>query len=136
MKQKLVDRLIKEEGVRLKPYRCSMNKLTIGVGRNLEEKGLSKEEAFFLLQNDVEEVILACQKEFVFFNTLSVSRQIVLADMCFNMGMKRLKGFKKMLKAIENNDFLQASYEMMNSKWAHQVGKRAAALSKLMKTGA
>lgn len=135
MKQKLMNRLIEEEGLCLKPYRCSANRLTIGVGRNLEDKGLSKEEAFFLLENDIDEAISSLTKTFDFFKTLDETRQIVLLDMCFNMGLKKLKGFKKMIKAIENKDFSLASKEMLSSCWAYQVKNRATCLAHLMKEG-
>ena len=135
MNEKLMYRLIKEEGMRLKPYRCSKGKLTIGVGRNLDDKGLSNEEALFLLQNDIQEAIISLKKEFSFFQSLSMDRQIVLIDMCFNLGINRLKGFKKMIKAIEEKDYSLASKEMLSSLWAQQVGARAKDLAHLMETG-
>ena len=136
MNEKLMLRLIQEEGVRLKPYRCSKGKLTSGVGRNLDDKGLSKEEALFLLQNDIKEAVDICKKEFSFFKNLNQTRQIILIDMCFNLGINRLKTFKKMIKAIENKDFSLAAEEMRSSLWARQVGKRAEQLAVLMKEGA
>ncbi len=135
LNEKLMYRLIKEEGLRLKPYRCSKGKLTIGVGRNLDDKGLSNEEALFLLQNDIQEAIASLKKEFPFFQSLSMDRQIVLIDMCFNLGINRLKGFKKMIKAIEEKDYSLASKEMLSSLWAKQVGARSKDLAHLMKTG-
>ena len=135
MNEKLIYRLIKEEGMRLKPYRCSKGKLTIGVGRNLDDKGLSNEEALFLLQNDIQEAITSLKKEFPFFQSLSMDRQIVLIDMCFNLGINRLKGFKKMIKAIEEKDYSLASKEMLSSLWAKQVGARSKDLAHLMETG-
>ncbi len=130
----LLDRLVQHEGLRLKPYRCTKGKLTIGVGRNLEDKGLSKEEAFFLLQNDILEVQNECEKQFKFFNQLSPTRQEVLLEMAFNLGIKGLKGFKKFLKALDEKDYLTASKEMLNSKWAFEVKGRAKRLALLMKT--
>ena len=62
MNEKLMYRLIEEEGMKLKPYRCPAGKLTIGVGRNLEDKGLSNEEALFLLQNDIIEAVKELKK--------------------------------------------------------------------------
>ena len=135
MNEKLIYRLIKEEGMCLKPYRCSKGKLTIGVGRNLDDKGLSNEEALFLLQNDIQEAITSLKKEFPFFQSLSMDRQIVLIDMCFNLGINRLKGFKKMIKAIEEKDYSLASKEMLSSLWAKQVGARSKDLAHLMETG-
>lgn len=135
MNEKLMYRLIEEEGMKLKPYRCSAGKLTIGVGRNLEDKGLSNEEALFLLQNDIIEAVKELKKAFLFFDSLNETRQIVLIDMCFNLGINGLKKFKKMIKALENQDFSLASKEMLSSCWAKQVGARARSLALLMETG-
>lgn len=135
MNEKLMYRLIEEEGMKLKPYRCSAGKLTIGVGRNLEDKGLSNEEALFLLQNDIIEAVKELKKAFLFFDSLNETRQIVLIDMCFNLGINGLKKFKKMIKALENKDFSLASKEMLSSCWAKQVGARARSLALLMETG-
>jgi lysozyme len=55
--KKLTDQLIKHEGLRLKPYHCPAGKLTIGVGRNLEDKGITEEEAVMLLENDIQECL-------------------------------------------------------------------------------
>lgn len=135
MNEKLMYRLIEEEGMKLKPYRCPAGKLTIGVGRNLEDKGLSNEEALFLLQNDIIEAVKELKKAFLFFDSLNETRQIVLIDMCFNLGINGLKKFKKMIKALENQDFYLASKEMLSSCWAKQVGARARSLALLMETG-
>lgn len=131
----LLDRLVQHEGLRLKPYRCTKGYLTIGVGRNLQTNGLSKEEAFFLLENDILKVQHDCQKEFKFFNQLSPTRQEVLLEMAFNLGLKGLKGFKKFLKALNEKDYLTASKEMLNSSWALEVKGRAKRLALLMKEG-
>lgn len=135
MNEKLMYRLIEEEGMKLKAYRCPAGKLTIGVGRNLEDKGLSNEEALFLLQNDIIEAVKELKKAFLFFDSLNETRQIVLIDMCFNLGINGLKKFKKMIKALENQDFSLASKEMLSSCWAKQVGARARSLALLMETG-
>ena len=131
----LVERLIKHEGLRLKPYRCTVGKLTIGVGRNLDDRGISEEEAMMMLQND----ILACRKEcyssFFWFGEMDEARQEVILEMCFNLGIARLKGFKKMLKACELKNYTLASQEMLTSLWARQVGQRAKTLAKIMEKG-
>ena len=129
----LKSRLIKHEGLCLKPYECSSGKLTIGIGRNLSDNGLSKQEAYYLFDNDIKNAIRLCQNEFSFFKTLSKQRQGVLVEMCFNMGIKKLKTFKKMIEAIQNDDFKTASDEMLESRWAKQVKNRAKTLAHLMK---
>lgn len=131
----LVERLIKHEGLRLRPYTCPAGKLTIGVGRNLEDRGITEDEAMMMLQND----IIACRKEcysnFIWYGEMDELRQEVILEMCFNLGIARLKGFKKMLKACELKNYTLASQEMLTSLWARQVGNRAKTLAKIMEKG-
>jgi lysozyme len=133
LKEAYINQLILEEGLRLKPYHCSAGKLTIGVGRNLDDNGISKQEALFLLQNDIGVAEKSCRQAFDFFDELDEQRQFVLIDMCFNMGINRLKGFKKMIQAIKKKQFNIASEEMLSSCWARQVKTRAEKLALLMK---
>ncbi|MBF0280506.1 MAG: hypothetical protein HQM13_22105 [SAR324 cluster bacterium] len=73
-------------------------------------------------------------RNFSFFQKLSEVRKMVLIDMCFNLGLSRLKKFKTTLAAIETGDFVTASREMLNSRRAKQVGTRAERLSEKMKS--
>jgi lysozyme len=130
----LVLQLKKHEGLKLKPYRDKVDKLTIGYGRNLDDKGISDEEAEIFLMNDIKE----CEKQLEgisWYENLGHSRQIVIINMCYNLGIKGLKGFKNMIKAVKENDFYKAAYEMLDSKWAEQVGERAKELAEQMRTG-
>lgn len=124
----------KHEGLKLKPYKCTSGKLTIGYGRNLDDNGITGSEAEALLYNDVQNCYAECVK-FLFWNTLNEARQAVLLDMCFNLGISRLKGFKKMLAALKGGDYEKVAKEMLDSKWAFQVKKRATELAEIMKTG-
>ncbi len=128
--------LIRHEGLKLKPYRCSSGKLTIGVGRNLDNKGITKKEAKLLLKNDVQECLSDLKKIFndskKGFNTLPIFVQIVLIDMRFNLGHTGFLSFKKMITAIKEHEFYQASLEIEDSLYYHQVGKRADNLIKMM----
>lgn len=124
----------KHEGLRLKPYTCPAGKLTIGYGRNLDDTGISPYEAETLLHNDIQNCYAQCVK-FPFWNTLNESRQAVLVDMCFNMGINRLKGFQKMLAALGRGDYPSAAKEMLSSAWARQVKSRATELAEIMQTG-
>ena len=126
--------LKKHEGLRLKPYRCTAGKLTIGYGRNLDDNGISQNEAEQMLYNDIQVCYAECIK-FPFWNSLNEARQAVLIDMCFNLGIYRLKQFKKMLSALEVGSYSSAAAEMLNSKWAEQVKGRAADLAKIMIKG-
>jgi len=128
------DQLILHEGMRLRPYRCTAGKLTIGVGRNLEDKGISHHEALFLLRNDIAEVT-AQLEQFDWFRALGPVRRKVLIDMCFNLGMAGLLGFQKMIEALERGDYERAADEMVNSRWYGQVGERGRRLERMMRTG-
>lgn len=125
------------EGLRLKPYKCSAGKLTIGYGRNLEDIGISKEEAYMFFESDfnraVEDAKKLCEAFNINYRHLSESRFYVLTDMMFNLGYDRLSQFKKMLTALSKSDYDSAAKEMLDSKWAKQVGRRATFLESLMR---
>ena len=132
--QELMDRLEKEEGYRQFPYKDSLGILTIGIGRNLESNGISEAEAKYLLANDIHIAMAALNYAYPNFRKWPENVQIVLIDMTFNMGISKVKEFHHMMNYIESGDYKTASEEMLNSKWAHQVGERAINLSKLMST--
>lgn len=132
---KLVEQLIDFEGERLFPYLDSVKKLTIGVGRNLTDKGISKEESRILLHNDIKEVVAELDANLPWWYTMSEARQRVLADMCFNMGIVSLLGFRNTLKAMEEGRYKDAAEGMLASLWAEQVGQRAKTLAATMKRG-
>lgn len=127
--------LTKSEGLRLKPYDDTMGKVSIGVGRNLTDVGISAAEADMLLSNDVYRVIGDLNANMRWWTTLTPARQLVLADMCFNMGIGVLLNFKKMLAAAQAGKYEEAADEMMNSAWATQVGDRARRLEAMMRAG-
>ena len=123
------------EGLVLKPYKDSVGKLTIGVGRNLDDNGIRPDEADLMLTNDIKSAELDIENNFNFYKDLSHIRQFVLIDMVFNLGISRLLGFKKMISALNLGDYRTAANEMLDSKWATQVGKRATDLAKMMIDG-
>ena len=125
--------LIRHEGVRAKPYRDSVGKLTIGVGRNLDDVGLFKDEIDLMLTNDIFQCIDDLNSHIPWWNDLDSTRQMVLIDMCFNLGIHGLLGFKNTLESIKSGDYKKASEQMLESKWAIQVGGRAKELSEMMK---
>lgn len=134
-KEKLRDMLIRHEGIRLHPYKCSADKLTIGVGRNIEDNGISISEASLMLDNDILRVHEELSMNFEWYNHLTQVRKAALIDMCFNLGLTRFKKFKNMIKAIDQTDYAVAADEMLDSKWARQVGDRADELSSMMRAG-
>ena len=89
----LVDQLMRHEGLRLKPYRDTVGKLTIGIGRNLDDVGISRDEAMVLLKNDIDKTITALREHLPFYDSLSEARRNVLANMAFNMGIRGLLDF-------------------------------------------
>jgi len=127
--------LVRHEGLRLKPYRCSAGKLTIGVGRNIEDNGISEEEAYLMLEHDIDSVIKVLKARYDWFERLNEVRKAVVIDMAFNLGVQGFGAFKKTISLIESGDFEEASYEMLKSKWAVQVGYRAKELSEMMRSG-
>jgi len=128
--------LRRHEGLKLKPYYCTAGKLTIGYGRNLDDVGITKEEAEYLLQNEIRSCIADLQKKIPdIYNTVNHVRQAVLVNMCYNLGITGLLKFKKTLASIQQGDYKLASEQMLQSLWAEQVGNRAKQLSELMKNG-
>ncbi len=135
MTPELHAQLLLHEGLRLFPYKDTVGKITIGVGRNLTDKGISKAEAFLLLDNDVVEVVKALHDRLPWFAALDAIRQRVLIDMAFNMGIVGLLKFKRTLASIERGAYDTAATQMLESKWAGQVGRRALRLSAMTRTG-
>ncbi len=133
-----IDRAIsllnRHEGCRFKPYKDTVGKLTIGVGRNLDDVGLSQDEVDYLLMNDINKVLTKLQK-LNYWNVLSDTRKLVLVDMAFNLGYAGLMTFNKFLGAVSDRKYEEASRLMLQSKWAKQVGQRAVTLSAMMKQG-
>jgi lysozyme len=131
----LKDELVRDEGLKLKPYRCTAGKLTIGVGRNLDDVGISASEAMLLLEHDINRVIAKLSYHLPWWSSLSENRQRVLANMAFNLGIDGLLKFKNTLSYIQNGNYSEAAKAMLESKWAKQVGERAVRLSKMMEAG-
>jgi len=123
------------EGERLKPYRCTAGKLTIGVGRNLEDRGITAQESAMLLANDIAREEAELMRALPWVGQLDEVRQRVLLDMAFNLGLAGLLNFKNTLAAIRAGDYQRGATMMLDSKWARQVGQRAERLSRMMATG-
>jgi lysozyme len=129
----LVNRLIRHEGMKLRAYFDSVGKITVGIGRNLEDNGISEEEAMLLLKNDLARVETLVCAAFPWFLSLSETRQEILMEMAFNIGVPRLMGFTRMLAALKRQDYEAAANEMMASRWASEVKGRAVELANLMR---
>lgn len=132
----LIERLlVRHEGICLRPYKDSVGKLTIGIGRNLDDVGISEKEAYNLLRADIFKADSGLRNAFEWYSNLNEVRQAVVCSMVFNIGLSRFKGFKKLIAALEVGDYAAAANEMINSKWAEQVKTRAVELSALMVMG-
>jgi len=129
----LVDDIKRDEGLRLKPYLCSADKLTIGYGRNLEDRGITEQEADYLLSNDLLHVTNQLRAQIDLFETLDRDRKDALINMGFNLGIKGLLKFKNMLSAMKRGNFDKAAEEALDSRWAGQVGARADRIAKTIK---
>ena len=132
-------RMTKEfEGCRLKPYKCTAGKLTIGYGRNLDDVGISQAEANMMFEMDFARAEVYAEKickEFgINVEDLIEQRFYVLVDMCFNLGYNRLRTFKKFLTALKKGLYDDAANHMLDSLWAKQVGNRATQLAALMRS--
>lgn len=146
------DDLIRDEGCRLIPYMDTVGKLTTGIGRCLDtnpltdeeilkvghngrNRGITKEQALYLLANDIKKVDADLDREIPWWRKLNTVRQDVLRNMCFNLGIGGLLTFKNTLRAIEQGNWEVASHNMVTSKWATQVGARAKRLAVQMLQG-
>ncbi len=127
--------LIRHEGFKTKAYKCPSGKVTIGVGRNLEDMGLSDDEVLTLLANDVNRCISEAECALGWYKRLDPVRQDVIVSMLFQMGLSRFLKFHKTIVALKIGDYALASKEMLLSSWAAQTPARAKELSEMMRTG-
>ena len=125
--------LLKHEGKRNRPYLDVNGFLTVGIGRNLDANPLSDDEINYLFENDIKRVLNDCWHHLPWFGDLSQERQYVIIDMVFNLGIGGFLKFKKMIAAIEKEAWQTAAAEMVDSKWAADVGQRAAELAMIMR---
>ena len=123
--------LIADEGIRLKPYLCPAGKTTIGVGRNLDDVGITEAEAMTLLDSDIARVTAQLTKALPWLQGDNVQR--ALGNMTFQMGLGGVLKFKKMLAALQVKDYTTARREALDSAWARQTPQRAKRVTDLMK---
>lgn len=150
----LVEDLERDEGFRAKPYfDCGLHDavlvcpactregrdragiLTIGIGRNLRDVGISRGEAYGMVHNDIEGAVGELDHRLPWWRRLPAGQQRALANMTFNMGIARVLGFKKALAALQAGRHEEAAAEMLDSAWARQTGVRATRLATLVRIG-
>tara|TARA_R110000803_G_scaffold138974_1_gene205652 strand:+ start:2155 stop:2550 length:396 start_codon:yes stop_codon:yes gene_type:complete len=127
--------LVKHEGLRLKPYTDTVGKLTIGVGRNLTDNGVSELEAEGMCIRDMSDVDNDLDRNIAWWREMTPKRQMVFVDMCFNLGWPRFSRFRLTLASAADGDYAVAADEMLDSRWARQVGTRAEVLATMMRIG-
>lgn len=127
--------LINDEGMKLKPYTDTVGKLTIGIGRNLTDVGISNSEALQLLNNDIQKTQIQLSKSLYFWSQLTPTRQDAITNMAFNMGVEDFMKFHNTIAYLAKGDYKSASTECLNSHWAVQVGERAKRISKQILNG-
>lgn len=128
---KLREDIIEDEGLRTKPYTDTVGKLTIGVGRNLDDVGISRREALMLLDNDLAWVFDDLDRNLPWWRRMPEPAQRALANMALNLGYPRLSAFRNMLSALQAMDYETAAEECLDSKWARQVGDRSKRIAAL-----
>tara|TARA_R110000803_G_scaffold61958_1_gene122061 strand:+ start:828 stop:1253 length:426 start_codon:yes stop_codon:yes gene_type:complete len=134
----LIKMLKRHEGVETHAYKCTANKTTVGVGRNIQKDsglGLSGEEIDFLLSNDIIRCMKELKSEYTWFSDLDEVRSAAIVDCFFCLGATRFRGFKRMILCLEKADYSGASIEILDSKFAKQTKGRALELSEMIKTG-
>ena len=131
----LIEQLKRHEGLRLTPYKCTADKWTIGVGRNLEDVGISEEEAEMLLQNDIQRASSQLTQTFPWTLELDEVRLAALINFTFNVGIGTVSKFKNAMALLKAKNYDMAADEFLNSRWAKQVGNRAIEVTEQIRTG-
>ena len=136
------EELIRDEGLRLRPYTCSAGHLTIGVGHKItgrESLGdtISLEVAGMLLTRDIATALAAATRIFgrERFEGFAEARQRAVVNMIFNLGEDRFQGFKRMIAAIQAGSWADAAAHCLDSKYAQQVGERAKRVARQLREG-
>lgn len=126
--------LTADEGLRLFPYKDSVGKITIGVGRNLTDRGISKDEADYLLTNDIDLAIADCAT-FPWFSTTDAVRQTAIVDLRFNLGGRGLRRLTTFLTCMAAKDYSAAADRLSVTDWFRQVGQRGPRLVSMLRNG-
>lgn len=150
--EEIQQRLLYNEGFRPTPYYCTKGRQTIGIGHNIDanpitkedekvigefwyKDGITKNAAFYLLRKDVNRVIEELNNNVPWWNNLNNDRQYVMIDLCFQLGINGLMQFKKTLQYISTGFYIQASEELLRSKYAQQTPNRAKRNADCLRTG-
>jgi lysozyme len=131
----LISILIDHEGLKKLPYVDTMEKTSIGIGRNLTDRGISREEAIYLCLNDVKESRSELSN-YQWYESLDDVRKDVLVELHFNIGLSKLLKFDNMIQSLILKKYADAATHMLDSAWRKQVGdRRALNMAKRLSTG-
>ena len=133
---KLQDEIAEDEGVKYETYRCSLGHLTGGIGHLITEwdeevyagpigTKIPHQQVDDWFSRDIEVTIKDCKILFNDFNNLPEEAQLVIANMCFQLGRPRLSKFKNFIAAVKDDDWQRAADEMQDSRWYKQTTARA-----------
>lgn len=134
---RIIDRLVKDEGEVLYAYQDHLDLWTIGVGRLIDPKkggGISRDESRYLLANDIRKWV-AIAGQWSWFEKLDWARQGVIICMLHQLGARGVANFHKMLDALARSDYGAAADEMLDSGWHSQTPERCERMAQVMKTG-
>ena len=131
--------LIANEGLSLKLYKCTAGITSIGVGRAIQTRGISEDEAMFMLNNDIEICVAALDKRYPWWKRLSEARQEVMVDLMFNLGESRLATFVQFLQSMETassaEDYAVAAEHLLDSLYAKQLPGRSKRNAEIIRGG-
>lgn len=133
-RDQLKAQLQRQEEYRFKLYRDTVGKTTGGFGHNFDAKGVSRTVAAFILDEDIADA----EKEaatFPWFVAIDSTRQDVVINMIFNLGLEKFSEFKHMISFLAAGKYFEAADEMLRSAWYHEVGNRAVELAMIMESG-
>ena len=136
--KKLIEQLSIHEGVKKFAYKCPAGKITVGIGRNIDSDGglgLSDDEIIYLLRNDISRIDEELTNAFRFYKELDRLRKVATLNICFNLGLTRLRSFREALGRMEKKEYPEAAVEFLDSLWASQVGQRALDVTYMIQHG-
>lgn len=135
--ERIIDRLVEDEGEVLHVYPDHLGFATLGVGRLVDPKkggGISRDESRYLLANDIRKWV-AIAGQWPWFGNLDWARQGVIVCMLHQMGAKGVSAFRKMIDALAKQDYEAAAVEMLDSGWHKQTPERCERMAQIMRSG-
>ena len=130
---KLIESVKKHEGYRAKTYKDTLGFDTIGYGFAIKDLVIDKDIAHHILERKLTMLIVRCFESFLWLSKMPAGIQEVVIEMSFQLGLKGFSSFRKTISYLEKENYLEASKEMLDSKWAIQTPNRAKEMSERVK---